>query len=253
MWIFVVWWATILLELVLLLRILKNGVLRAQPIFAAYLGCVFASSTSGYIVYEANPPMYRYWYWGWEFVCVLAGYGVVLELLEKSLAAHQGLREFARNTGLAVLALIVGFTSSQLIFARGLSAARTSDEVERNLRTAELVLLALIILVIRYYGIRVGRNVKGVILGYGLAVVVIVVDNALRFYLGMRFQALFSSVRSCSYLIAVLVWTAALWSYDPNPASQTPPRFPSDYVSVARTIKGALSGMRGNLGKAVRP
>ena len=60
------------------------------------MGCVFASSTSGYIVYEANPPMYRYWYWGWEFVCVLAGYGVVLELLEKgtglclfSLLPHQ--------------------------------------------------------------------------------------------------------------------------------------------------------------------
>lgn len=250
MLILIIWWATILLEFVLLLRIFKNGVLQAQPIFGAYLACVLTSSVSGYLVYETNPPLYRYWYWGWEFVCVLAGYCVVLELLEKSLAVHERLRRLARNIGLTVLAVIVAFTTSQLILARGLPATRTSDEVERNLRTAELVLLALIILVIRYYGIRVGRNVKGVMLGYGLVVAAIVVDNALRSYVGAGFQAVFSFIRSYSYLAALLVWTAALWSYSPNPVSRTPGPSSSDYDSHTKMIKDKLSGIRGNVGKA---
>ena len=250
MLILIIWWATILLEFALLLRIFKNGVLRAQPIFGVYLACVLTSSVSGYPVYETNPPLYRYWYWGWEFVCVLAGYCVVLEVLEKSSAVHEGLRRLARNTGLTVLAMIVAFTASQLILARGVSATRTSAEVERNLRTAELVLLALIILVIRYYGIRVGRNVKGVMVGYGLVVAAIAVDNALRSYVGARFQAVFSSIRSHSYLFALLVWTAALWSYDPNPVSQTPGPSSADYDSLTKITKDTLSGIRENVGKA---
>lgn len=247
-----VWWATILLELLILVRTLRNGILRTQPVFTGYLACVCAKSICVFVVYKTRPSAYAYWYWGWEFVCVLAGYALVMELLEKSFASHEGLRRLARNTGLTVLVLIVGFTASQLIFGR-LSAGRTSAEVERNLRSAELILLAAIIIVIRYYGIPIGRNVKGVVLGYGLVVAAIVVDNTLQSYVGARFQAVFSFVRSYSYLIALLIWIAALWSYDPNPVPEGPTQPPADYGSQAKMIKTALGGMRENLGKSVRP
>lgn len=248
---FIVWWATVLLELLIFFRTFRNGVLRAYPVFTDYLACVCAKSISVFVVCETKPSAYLYWYWGGEFVCVLAGYGFVLELLEKSLRSYEGPRRFARNTGLVVLALIVGFTALQLTSTRGFSAIRTSVEVERNLRSAELILLAVIVLVIRYYSISVGRNVKGLILGYGLVVAAIVMDNALRSYVGSGFQAIFSWVRSYSYLVALLAGTAALWSHDPNPVPRAATQLPADYELLTRTIRSALNGVRGNLWKAV--
>jgi hypothetical protein len=252
MMILIVWWATLLLEAVVLFRCFRNGILREHPYFCVYLACVFISSGSGYAIYEMRPFLYRYWFWTWEFACVILGYSVVIEVLEKGLGPYEGPKKFARNAGLLVFASVVGFTTLQWILERGSSVLLTSVQVERNLRTAEAILLVIIVSTVTYYAIPVGRNLKGIVLGYGLCVATVVVDHALLSHIGPSFQGTFSVIPGYSYLASLLIWTVALWSYEANPVPKRPSDLASDYDALALKTRKAMESMRAYLGKAGR-
>jgi hypothetical protein len=248
----IIWWTTIVLELAILIRAFKTGVFKDYPFFSIYLGCVLLSSASGYVVYKERPGLYQYWYWTWEFVCVVAGYNVVLELIERGLGSHDGARKFFRNVGLWVFAVIVGFVAIQSMLLRHSNALISSVEVERDLRTAEAFLLAAIMGAIAYYHVPVGRNLKGIVVGYGLCVATVVIAHSIRSYVGASFQDLFSVVRSWSYLVSLLIWILALWSYQPNPVPKRPGDSEPDYDLLAMKTREAVESVRGQLGKAAR-
>lgn len=245
-----VWWATLVLEAAILVRAFREKTLREYPLFFLYLACVFFSSASGYAIYAVRQPLYQYWYWIWEFVCVIAGYGVVLEILEKALASFPGPRRLAKNIALLVLVSITGFMAAQWALRQGASSMRTSIEVERNLRGAESVLLAIIIGVVFYYGVPIGKNLKGIAAGYGLCVATLVMGYAARSHFGQSFHATFSAVSGYSYLASLFVWTAALWARYPNPVIEAPTQLSQDYDSLVKFTKTMLNGIRGRLEKA---
>ena len=243
------WWLGIILECVVLLRMGVNHVYRVYPSFFVYLACVMVSSASGYAVYRFRPTMYPAWYWTGDFVCVLAGYAVVLEILEKALAGYDGPRKLARRVGLLVFVSVVGFTTAQWVMHRGLPSIRSSIEVERDLRLSELALLAFAIVVVSYYGIQIGRNLRGIVLGYGLYVGVVVMDYAARSYLGESFHKVFSVAGGYSYLAALFIWAAALWASHPNPVPKRSAPGDLDYELLAAETRDAVESVRGRLGK----
>jgi hypothetical protein len=247
-----IWWATIVLELAILLRAFKTGAFKEFPSFCIYLGCVLLSSASGYVVYRMRPLQYQYWYWTWEFVCVIAGYNVVLEIVERGLASHDGARKILRNVALWGFAVIVAFVAIHSMLFRHSNALISSVEVERDLRTAEALLLAAVMGVVAYYGIAIGRSLKGIVVGYGLCVATIVITHSMRSFLGAWFQDYFSAIRSWSYLLSLLIWTYALWSYQPSPAPKRLGDSGPDYDALAMTTKEAVETVREQLGKAAR-
>jgi hypothetical protein len=247
-----VWWATLGLEAIILYRLLKGRLRAHYPFFFAYLSCVFFASASGFAIYtfDTNVSLYQYWYWAWEFVCVIAGYSVVLEVIERGLAPHQGARQLLRNGAMLVFTAIVAYMTIHSLW-RHANPWLTSVEVERNLRTAEAILLVAVICAVAYYSIPIGRNVKGIVLGYGLCVATVVIGDTLRSFVGNSFQGLFSAVRSWSYLISLLVWVPALWSYRPS-IFERPTRPDGDYDAVVAKAREAVESMRGQLEKAGR-
>jgi hypothetical protein len=246
----IVWWATIVLELAILVRAFKTGAFKEYPAFAIYLGCVLVSSASGYVVYNERPSLYQYWYWTWEFVCVVAGYNVVLEVVERGLASHEGARKIFRNVALWGFAAIVAYVAIHSMLFRHSNALISSVEVERELRTAEALLLAAIMSAVVYYRIVVARSLKGIVVGYGLCVATIVITHSMRSYLGSRFQDYFSAIRSWSYLFSLLIWTFTLWSYQRSAVPKRPGDSGADYDVLAMTTREAVESVREQLGKA---
>jgi hypothetical protein len=248
----IIWWATIALELAILLRAFKTGASKEFPFFCLYLGCVLLSSASGYIVYRKRPLQYQYWYWTWEFVCVIAGYNVVLEVVERGLASHEGARKILRNVALWGFAVIVAYVAIHSMLLRHANAWISSVEVERDLRTAEALLLAAIMGAVVYYRVAVARSLKGIVVGYGLCVATIVITHSLRSYLGPWFQDYFSMIRSWSYLFSLLIWTFALWAYQPSAVPKRPGNSGTDYDALRTTTREAVESVREQLGKAAR-
>jgi hypothetical protein len=246
------WLAGISLESIILFRSFRSKMFSVYPLFYTYVVCVLGTEISRLVVYRFRPPLYTYWWWGTEFLSLLVGYLVIFDILEKGLAAWVGVKRFARIVGLIVLAGIVTFTTIELLARSHLKQELTSVEVERNLRFAELILLGGILLLVAYYGIPIGRNLKGIILGYGLYVGTMVMDGAARSYLGDSFHGVFSNVRSYAYLASLMVWTVALWSYYPNPVPSKPAGMGGDYEAMVTKTKNALGDVRSHLDKGGR-
>ena len=249
-----IWWAGISLESIIVFRSLRGRMFRVYPLFYAYVVCVLGTEVSRMIIYRFKAPLYTSWWWGTEFLSLLVGYFVIFDIFEKGLAAYEGVKRFARVVGLVMLAGIVAFTTFQLLARNQLTRGLTSVEVERNLRCAELVLLGGILFLVGYYRVPIGRNLKGIILGYGLYVAAVVMDDAARSYLGDSFQSVFSSARIYTYLAALMVWTVMLWSYHPNPLPNKLGRgMDGDYQALVAKTKNALHDARSYLSKGGRP
>lgn len=232
------------MESIIVLRALRSRLFSEYPLFHAYVVCVLGSEVSRLAVYHYRPPLYTNWWWGTEFLSLLMGYFVIFDIFEKALAGYEGVKRLARVVGLVVLAGIVAFTTFQLLARSYLAQGLTSIEVERNLRGAELLLLGGILFLAAYYRIPMGRNLKGIIVGYGLYVAIVVVGNAVWSYLGDSSRTVVSTVRSDSYFTALMVWTISLWSYQPNPVPNKPIELNEDYQAMVTRTKSALRDVR---------
>lgn len=244
----------LLLEAVIVLRFVQTRAYRQYPLFFAYLSCVLLGDV---VMYPAGkllrPETFRVCYWSREFICVILGYAVVMEIIEIAFEYFEGPRRLGRNAAMFTFAAIVALTGFEAAFQHGSNTIRRSIEVEANLRGAELILLSIIIAVISYYSVPIGRNLKGIILGYGVCTVAVALNEAFRTFVGRSFQGAFSTIWSYSYIVSLVIWTATLWSYEPNPAPAGWTPIEGDYRALASRTRATLAGMRGYLRKAARP
>ncbi len=68
----------------------------------------------------------------------------------------------------------------------------------------------------RYYGVRCGRNVRGIALAFGGWVSISTATNAMA-DLASPFLAYWYYLRPLSFVVMIAVWIWALWVYEPNP------------------------------------
>jgi hypothetical protein len=191
-------------------------------------------------------------YWWTQFVSVLVGYGVILEILKQSLDPFPGAERFGRYLVLGVFAAVFAFVAFRSATRSNWSPAATTVEFERDLRAVQVLVLMSILAVVFYYRIAVGRNLKGITLGYGLFIGTNVMNFAVRSYAGGRFDDWWTVFQQYSYVISLMIWAVALWSYDPNPIPKLPPSVESDYDTLALRTRGMVAAMRSHLGRAAR-
>jgi hypothetical protein len=247
-----IWSSGITLESLILFRSVKTGIIRIYPFFCVYLGCVLIGDVALVLAYKLLPPSaYQTSFWIKEFVCVIAGYAVVMEIIERAFAHYEGPKKLGRNAALITFAAIVGFTVVQAAVVLAPSV-RSAFDVEANLRGAELVLLSILIAAIFYYRIPIGKNLKAIILGYGFCTAAVAMNEAVGSFVGGKFSAAFSRVWSYSFFVSLLVWVVGLWSYEPSEVPQGQSQMDGNYMELASRTRAAVATMRGHLRKAGR-
>ncbi len=130
---------------------------------------------------------------------------------------------------------------------------RTTLETERDLRIVQLALLIGLVGLFASYAIPLGRNLKGIIYGYGLFIATSVAHLTLRDYLGDSFQRAWQYIQPICYLVVLVMWCATLWSYAPIPQPTNEPRLEADYESLLATTKSKVQSARSYLLRAMRP
>jgi hypothetical protein len=241
-----------LLEMAILFRAACRKILSKYPLFYTYIGVVLLIDCSRYFVYMFDVPHWAVFYWYTQFFSVLVGYGVILEILKQSLDSFPGAERFGQYLVLGVFAAVFAFVALRSATRSNWSPAATSAEFERDLRAVQVLVLMSILAVVFYYRIAVGRNVKGMILGYGLFIGTSVMNFAVRSYAGDRFNAWWMVFQQYSYAISLIIWAVALWSYAPNPIPKVPPGVESDYETLALRTRAMVAAMRSHLGRAAR-
>ena len=246
------WLAGLLIELLLLVRSVQTKTLTKYLYFYAYIFCVFAVSAGLYIGRSMSPSFYEAWYWPTQFATLLMGCGVVLEIVRQALPAYPGAERMARLASCAVFALTFGYVEWHVASRTEWSTVAATVELERDLRVIEALVLFTVLAIVSYYRIELGRNVTGMIVGFGAYVGVSVASLALRSFVGPRFNAGWGNLQTTSYFFALIVWTVALWTYSPNPEPPGGGGGGAAYDALVDSTQARLDSLRSHLGGVAR-
>jgi hypothetical protein len=247
------WLLAIILENVVLIRAIRGKLLRHYAFFYLYVVMVLLRDLSLLPVYYLWPKFYGFAYWSTEFSCVLAGCALVWEVYKVAFARYPGSARMARN----VLPFLFVFAITR-VFVEAWNSTnwipwRRALETERDLRIVQTALLTGLVALFAYYAIPLGKNLKGIIYGYGLFIATSVVNLSLRGYLGDSFQGWAQYIQAVSYLLALTLWCGALWRYAQVPESGLEPRLEVDYQSLFLTTRKKLGWARAHLLRGSRP
>jgi hypothetical protein len=245
------WWATAVLEVLLLTRGVRGKWALRYRVFYAYVLFVLSQSLLRFVIYHWNDRLYPYVYWLTEFVAVVVGCGITFEIYRVGLSAYPGTARMARN----LLCIIFALTATKALVdasndPRWWLTATTSD-LELSLRIVQAGSIGALVVLFVVYRVPFGRNLRGIVLGYGLFVSLSVVQFSFISVQGNRFIAYWSYEQAFAYLLVLGIWVMHLWSYQEQPEPQASVRLEQEYQRVAAATRQRLEEARGYLGKAM--
>lgn len=246
----IIGWSGNALQLIILYRAFRTRLLGEYRFFYAYIASTLGSFALP-IVYLANSRSYlgsyAQWYWPIQLATLILGCGIVLEIFKHVLSSYRGAERFATVSGIVAFAggSCLAFVSSVAMPAS--SPAGTMVELERNLRTVQALLLFSILTVISSYRISIGKNMKGMILGYGIYVGTSLCALAIRAHAGAWLQNVWVFAQPISFVISLWIWLVTLWSYHPNPVPKSSIGLEADYELLASRTKRTLHVTRSYL------
>jgi hypothetical protein len=192
-------------------------------------------------VFTFQGGFYPTFYWYTQFLSAAVGYAVLVEIYWQTLKSYPGAARAVRGLLLTVfVAVILKVVIAELGHSTW-SPSTASAQLERNMRTVQAVLLLGIIVPLAYYAIPIGRNLKGIILGYGCYVCASVLSLAFGSLPEYGSKPGWRFVQPTAYLLTLLIWCVALWSYQPNPEPETESAIARDYNFIAEHTRRMLS------------
>jgi hypothetical protein len=248
----ILWTAGLALESVILARFLRSKLYRHYPLFFSYMSLVWLSSVILLPIFRIYPDAYTNSYWALQFLTLLAGFGVMLELVQKSFQNYPGAKAFATVVLVMMFVILCGYFSYKVLAAQMPSTNETFSELERDFRVLQAIVLAGILVVISYYRIDIGRNLKGIVSGFGLYVGNTILSQAIRTYAGPSFDRGWETIQPYTYFVALLIWVVTLWSYAPVPLPESPLGLVHEYDALARRTKERLGAIRADVGRTER-
>lgn len=249
-----IWWLGNFAQGLLLYRAWRGRFFTKYPIFYSYLVYVTVEQlVRFYFLTFRSYAEFTKVFWSTQFISVSVGYCVIWEIYRQALMHYPGVARLARTCLTAILLLVV--TKVMLNGMSGAIRPRGSDaaDLEKYFRSVQAALLIVIAGLVAYYAIPLGRNLKGMLFGYGAYVCLTVMHLALHTYFGERFQPIRQHMGWVSYSVALVTWCATLWSYHPNPRPVRTVRIESDYQQLSAQTGRILAAARASVGRAIRP
>ena len=243
----IIWWIGTALEIAVLSRSLRQKTFRIYSFFYSYIAIVFLTELGRYVAHMMYPAEYSKWFWRAEIPTLILGCGIVLEIFRHVLAPYPGAEKFARRGGLFIFAAIFCFAWLYPWISGGGTIASSMSDLERDLRTVQAIFLIGIIGVIAYYGVPLGGNVRGMILGYVLYIGTSLTSLAVGAQASAPMQLIWKAIQPISYDITLGIWFVALWAYRPNPAPDLSLQLGTDYEALASKTRHAMDGVRSYL------
>lgn len=246
-----IWWASVTLEILLLARAFRGKLASTYPVFYGYVGFVAFQDVFCFLVYRWDPKFYAYAYWTTEFLCLLIGCGIVFEVYRNGLASYPGTARMARNllVILFVLAAIMGLRAAADNPQWWLAA--TTLELERTLRIVQAVCLAALVALFLFYSIPFGKNLRGILLGYGFFIGLRVISLSFVIEGAGTVRHFWGYAYSATYFVSICVWCAHLWSYQHSPVPTTTIQLEQNYQAVAAATQRRFHDVRTYVAKAV--
>jgi hypothetical protein len=236
-----------------LVRAVRQHFIKNYKFFFFYLGYVLVRDLCLFVFSSSLSPMaYLWFYWITELVAVLLGCGLVWEAYKIALAGYPGAARMARN----VLLLMFVLTFAKILLDASQSPkwipGRTPLDTDIDFRIVQVALLLSLVALFAYYAIPLGRNLKGIVYGYSFYVICALTVLLLLKSRNKSFQPVWVYLQPGSYVLVVILWCWALWSYAPVPRPARAPRLEADYQALLAKTRQTLHVARTLLWRGVR-
>jgi hypothetical protein len=214
------------LEVCLVWRLLRAGLVSRYPYYSFYVFCVVLRTATlhaiqWYGIDRIPPDVYASYYWNTESIGIALRCLVVWEVFRHAFPPGSPLNKIAAK-GFGVIA--VGL----FIFAIGTLGALWSYQayvklhslypaLDRSFGFVQSAFILAILLAVKSYGIRLGRNLWGIAVGFGAWISLSTLNNA-AIDLTHSFYPVLQFLRPLSFVGLLSAWTWALWEVSPLPA-----------------------------------
>jgi len=217
------WFSGCLIEAAILARSIQCKSFGKYSLFYAYIISLFGLSFFIRAASIARAPVVIRLYLPVVLITCVLGCGVMVEIIRHVFAEHASLERFARRAAVMVFGMI--FLELAILAALRLhwSAADYAAHVTMDLQLAQGAGLTAILFLMGLYGIEVGRNMRGIILGFGICLGASLILVPLRQLLGMRFYPTWRITQMSAFLAALCIWAVALWTYEPEAGAMNGP------------------------------
>jgi hypothetical protein len=178
---------------------------------------IVARNGAGYAIEQLHPRFYPGFYWHSDGVDMAFRFLVVWEVFRlvfpKGTALRRALARGFGVFGLGLLILAVGMFWSFETYAK---VHAIYPALERSFGFAQAVLILGVLLTARYYGVPLGRNIRGIAIAFGAWVSVSTANNAM-IDLTHSFLPYWRVLWPLSSVAMFGIWVWATWVYAPNP------------------------------------
>ena len=248
-----IWWVGIALECLLLVRGLLGKWAARHRIFYLYVLFVLSQSVLRFVTLHQSHRLYFRVYWITEFLGVIVGSAIVFEIYKLGLAAYPGVARMARNSLFFIF--ILAFTKACVDASSDPQwwPVASIVDLERYARIVQAFAIGALVLLFAIYAVPFGRNLRGIIVGYGVYVTASIVTLKFAAAETGPFADFWHFLVPVSYLFTLILWTVHLWSFQPQPAPAAATRLEHDYQKAAAATRRRLQEARGYLGKATQP
>lgn len=245
-----VWSLSIALELALLTRGFA-GLVRKYALFYAYIGCVLAKDLTCLICYTFAPNLYAKVFWPTELITIVASFAVIIEIFRGSVRHNPGIVRFTQTFLVIAFALTTFYVLVDSLQRGSTTAYRAIAELGRDLRLLEGALLIVLLWLFVRYGIALGRNLLGLIIGYSFWIGVNLMDFAF-LYTGNGSSVFLRSLVPACYVITLAIWCSTLWAVQTEPA-QPETQMERDYEFFATKTRAVILRASHRLTRAIKP
>ncbi|MBZ5580534.1 MAG: hypothetical protein LAP40_28630 [Acidobacteriia bacterium] len=236
-----IWLLNDLMLLGLICRARQGSYWGEYPYYFTYLTCVLASDLIRLLVRVAYARAYGQEYWISEFITAIIGFGVAWEVYDHVFSRFRGAKRMARSV-LSILLIAIVMNAFVKLAGDPLNRlVPTTQDLLRNIRVAQVFLLVALLSLIVHYRLPMGRNVRYLLVGYGLYIGIHMVTLTLPSEF-LTAEGGGDALAGLEYCVTLCIWCVGMWSYHPDPT----PGFSLelDYERVSRQTTRAFGRLR---------
>lgn len=205
----------------LLWRLSRRRQIRRYPYFATFVFFDLLRTVVALAVFHFRREWYARTYWNTEAIALVLLFAIIWEVARHLFPADSALRQLAWKTVILTEAIVIPALS---FLAWGWSRSDFHEYpilivwpiVEQYFTLAVSLLLLIISGVARYYGVAFGRNMRGLISGFGVYLCLYAANFA-ALQIVPRFHLFWQFLSSLTYSAMAVSWLWAFWQYAPPP------------------------------------
>lgn len=210
------------LILLLMARAVRGGFVSRFPFFYSYIVFNLLFIVSGIAILLLLPRDYPLAYWFSFLISLIVEFAILVEASDHIFAPYPAVRQLGRALCGVICAVFLIFYIGPALFYHAPSSIILLGLVKKTAVAKSAIILALLGTA-RYYKLRLGRSVTGILLGFSLILAARIANFELAGNLGrILYAPVLRIVYPLAWTLGALVWVVALWNYQPVEAGRPP-------------------------------